>query len=236
MNELEYPSPSGSAGAAKQTTSLFLALYLLVLAFFIVLVTISNLEEAKSKAVMESLTSTFASTMPANLDPTHFTADEGDFLAGEAFLEEITDIFSTAIQVTRIEVVKPGETMQVTIPSASLFFPDSAHIREGQLPLLDRIVAALSAGSPELSFEMEFMIGIQAAMGGGYPAGNELEKQRAGAFARTMRSRGAPPRSVVIGLQTEEEKTVVMRFFVRQADGDALPLADAAGTGQEARR
>jgi hypothetical protein len=235
MNELEYPSQSGSTGAGKQTTSLFLALYLLVLAFFIVLVTISNLEEAKSKAVMESLTSTFASVLPANLDPTRFTADDGSFLAGEAFLEVVSDIFSTDIQVARIEIVKPGEAMLVTIPSDSLFFSDSAHIREGQLPLLDRIVAALSAGSPELSFEMEFMIGIPAAMGGGYPVGKTLEKQRAGVFARTMRTRGAPPRSVVIGLQTEEEKKIVMHFFVRPMDQEALPIGTTAESSRGAR-
>ena len=85
MDELESLRQSGSVESGGQTTALFLALYLLVLAFFIVLVTISSLEDVKSKAVMDSLTSTFSSLLPPTTDLTFFASREGDILAGEAF-------------------------------------------------------------------------------------------------------------------------------------------------------
>lgn len=230
MDDFETHPQSASVGTGGQTTALFLALYLLVLAFFIILVTISSLEEVKSKAVMDSLSSTFASVLQPTTDTTAFIARDGNILAGEAFQEEISGVFSTAIQVTKVEIVHPGQSMQVTLLSDSLFFPDSTRIREAQIALIDRLVAALSASPPGLSHELEFMIGSSTALGDSFPIGETLEMARAGSFARTMRSRGVSPHSLSIGLRADDPDKIVMRFFTRALDEEALKFDEAANS------
>ena len=71
----------------------FLGLFLLVLAFFILLVSISTFETVKSTAVMDSLSSTFTTVLPPTSDPTEFNAKDGDIIAGETFQQEITMLF-----------------------------------------------------------------------------------------------------------------------------------------------
>ena len=198
--------------------ALFLSLYILVLAFFIVLVTISTPEKIKSRAVMDSLTSTFASLLAPSTDLTAFTSKEGDFLAAQAFQEQINAVFSSPIRIAQVTVVQPGRLMRVIMPSDSLFIPGTAEVREAHVPLLDRIVASLSVSTPGLHYDMEFLIGSPVAPDGLLPVSETLETARAGAFARAMTARGTPPGSVAVGLRPGDPREIVMRFFVRPSN------------------
>ena len=58
MSEYLTPTPP-SAGTSSKTGTLFLSLFLLILAFFIVLVSISRVQETKTNAVKKSLGTAF---------------------------------------------------------------------------------------------------------------------------------------------------------------------------------
>jgi hypothetical protein len=230
---LPQVEPSPTTGA--HVTALFLALYLLVLAFFIILVTISTPEDVKSQAVMDSLSSTFSSLLPPSTDLTSFSSREGDMLAGQAFQEEMTDIFATAVQVAKIEIVQPGRLMRVRIPSDTLFFPDSTDIREAQIPLLDRVVASISGATAGLRHDLEFIIGSPYVGDNSLPIGETLETARVGAFARAMQARGVPPQNVSVGLRPGDPDEIVVRFFVRTEDEARLKLKQAVETESPVR-
>lgn len=214
------------------TTALFLSLYLLVLAFFIVLVSISSLEEVKSKAVMNSLTSTFSSLLPTT-DLNVFSSREGQILAGKAFQEQITSIFATDIQVAKVEVLQPGRLMQVTMDSDSLFQPGTTDIREAQVPLLDRVVANLSANTPGLRYDLEFIIGSPYATDHNLPITETLETDRAGAFARAILARGAPPSNIAVGIEPGDAGKIVLRFFSRTENEVKLQFEAAEKKGAQ---
>ncbi|MDX9859367.1 MAG: hypothetical protein RBS99_00480 [Rhodospirillales bacterium] len=215
MDEFDTLPRSEPASASGQTTALFLSLYVLVLAFFIVLVTISSPEKIKSQAVMDSLTSTFASLLAPSTDLTAFTSNEGDLLAAQAFQEQIAAVFASPIRIAQVEVVQAGRLMRVVMASDSLFIPETAELREAHVPLLDRIVASLSVVTPGLHYDMEFLIGTHPARDGMLPVAETLETARAGAFARAMTARGTPPNSVAVGVRPGDPREIVMRFFVR---------------------
>ncbi len=202
---------SGGGGS----TPLFLGLFLLILAFFILLVSISTLEKVKSKAVLDSLNSTFSTILPSGSSVTVFNAEEEEINAGELFQQEITDIFTSAIEVAKIEIVHPGRLMRVRIPSDSLFFSGKSKIRDSRFPFLDRIVAALSNRPAGARYDMEFVIGAEYVDGRSLPIAGTLEILRAGVFARDMMARGAPTDSISIGLKPGDPAEVVIWFYVR---------------------
>ena len=217
------------------TIALFLALYLLVLAFFILLVTISSVEKVKSNAVMDSLTSTFRSLVTPSTSLTAFQSKEGNIIAGQQFQQEVTDLFATTLQVARVEVVQPGRLMQVRMDAESLFYTDEARLREAHQPLYDRLVATLSSHPPGLSYDMEFLIGIAYDAEKGLPEGGALPMVRAAAFALEMESRGIPPQAIAIGILPENAGEVLMNFFVRDEEENRLMFGidDAADDGTE---
>ncbi len=217
MNEIlttATPEHDGRYG----TVVVFLSLFLLILAFFIMLVAISTVEATKSKAVMNSLSSTFTTYQPTGAKPTDFTAKEGDVLGRQEFQEQVTGIFATALQVAKVKVVKPGRLMRVQMPASAMFFDGEVRFRPNVFAFFDRMVAALGGRPPGLRFDMEFVLGTPYTGDNNLARGKTLEMTRVGGFAREMISRGAPPDSISIGLAPGDPEQITMRFYVRHED------------------
>ncbi len=204
------------------SVALFLALMLLVLAFFIIMVSISQLEIAKSKAALKSLASTFSTVSITNPQLTFVSNSQGKEQEGQQFQREITNIFSTVIQVTSAEIIKPGREMRVKLESDVLFEKAKSKVKEINHPFLDRVVATLSARPPGFRFDIEFIIGTQYKEGNVLPENQTLEMSRAGEFARAMLSRGVPPDSVTVGINPGDPKIVTIWFYVRSIEDTYL--------------
>lgn len=209
-----YPPPEEPSN--KSTVSLFLSLFLLILAFFILMVSISTFEEVKSNAVMNSLSSTFATVLPPSGDPTDFTAKDGDIIAGQQFQDQVSDIFSAAMQVAKVEVVQPGETLHASFPVESMFAGDTGDLRPVALPLLDRLVAALSGSPLGLKFELEFIVGAPETKDNALPVTQTLALARTGVFAREMSTRGVPPGHISVGIGPGDPGRVHLWFYIRR--------------------
>jgi len=217
------------AKGGENTVALFLGLYLVVLAFFILLVTMSTLEESKSKKVMDSLSSTFTSIMPPSADLQTFKSKDGDVLAGQEFQQQVTGIFATALGIDKVKTVQPGRQMRLQLEADSLFFDNEARIRPAMYPLLDRTVAALSNRPSGLRFDLEFIIGTATAKDGKtMPVEQTLEVLRAGAFARAMNERGIPPDSLSVGMRPGHVGEIVIWFYTRDIEATKLRF-DAGG-------
>jgi len=203
------------AGGGTSTLIQFLSLYLLVLAFFILLVTISTFEEVKSNAVMNSLNSTFKPVAPPTTDLTVFTSRSGRILGAEEFQNHVEGLFATTIGVEKVEIVQPGRLMEVIIAADSLFLPDSTEIRKSNIPLVDRIISSLSGRPPGFHFDMEFIIGSEDRPDTLMPGEQTLQMARAGAFVRGMFARGVPPATVSIGIRKGNPDKVILWFYIR---------------------
>lgn len=212
--------------AGDSSITLFLGLFLLILAFFILLVSISTIEKVKSTVVQDSLTSAFSTILPPVTSPTTLTALEGEILAGPQFQDEVRGLFETSLQVAKVEVVQPGRLMVVDIPADVLFVPGEATFQPTQQPLFDRIVASVSGAPPGLRFDMEFVIGAPYVRERDLPVIQTLEIARAGAFAREMATRGVPPQNIVVGVRRGDPKNVAIYFYVRSAEEAQLRFLD----------
>ena len=183
----------------------FLSLYLLILAFFILLVTISTVDKNKVDAVAESIKSDFEIEK----------RETGPILAGQVFQDKTTELFATALGVQKIEIMQLGKIMRIQMTAEALFEPGKAVTKKSQQPLIDRVIAALSSRPPGYQFDMEFVVGSPYISGKILPTQQTLEMRRAGAFVREMLNRGAPPDAVSIGMGHVESGQVVMWFYVR---------------------
>ncbi len=225
----EYHDPSEGHGGSS--IALFLGLYLLILAFFIMLVSISTLEEVKSKAAMESLSATFTSILPPSLELTAVVSAEGVVLAGQQFQQQITNIFSTTVQITKVDVIQPGRLMRVQLKSEVIFETDRADVRESVHPLMDRIVASISGRPPGLRYDMEFVLTSPYVNDTDLPTDQTPEMSRAGNFAREMLSRGLPPGSLSVGLEPGDTSNITIWFYVRSSDDTRLKFAKPVPAG-----
>ncbi len=226
MQEEFFDSTEGQGGGS---IALFLGLYLLILAFFILLVSISTLEDEKTQAAVTSVTTSFAKVLPPELQLKVDSEVAGEVLAGQHFQDSINDIFTSSIQITKAEVTQVGKQMVIQLDSDALFETGSDAVRKTNHPLLDRVVATLSGSPPGLRFDMEFVIGSPYQKGKILPIGETLEMQRAGSFVREMMGRGVPPGNIAVGITPGNPKNVSIWFYVRKSGEGIVTFTPAEG-------
>ena len=99
------------APVARGSVALFLALYLLLLAFFIMLTALSSLETKRAGAVMDSLGETFRQA-PAAAAPTEAPMPmdvlDAERRAAEAFLSVVRDLFEGTVPGARVDTISAG--------------------------------------------------------------------------------------------------------------------------------
>jgi len=221
------PAGRGPRGDRPERTTIFMvALFLILLAFFIFLNVISRVEEQRSRAVMDSLSTTFRS------GPSWFAGEFG--LGGDALgydrairmQQTVAALFETEIGLARVETVVRGRLMEITIPADALFEADG--VRPSMGPLLERLAAQLTDTPPALRYDLEFYV-----HGQGLPlvpdAPMPVEIARAAAFATALIGRNAPPEAVAAGVERGDPREVVLRFHVRRRDRDRVTFDSLSG-------
>jgi hypothetical protein len=225
------------------SVTLFLSLYLLLLAFFILLNTISTYEKVKTQQVQQSLSSAFASILPPTTSLQTVTAVDGPSLAAEQTQQKLGDLFKSAIKLVRVQVIQPGKLMEVMMHVDQLFEPNSILVREREGKFLDQLASVLKSRKNGTSYEVEVMMGSDVGAKGTVPVENSLEIGRAGAFARALIEHGAPQDSLFVGIDPAADPLIVtFRFFWKQdapvnvpsvGPGAVRPGTPPGGTGDQ---
>lgn len=212
MEHLQDLARAPQAGKRHMSLSLFLALYLMLLAFFITLISHSSFEPEKSARTIDSLNATFPAATSTSLG--RFTGDAGVRVAeARAFLDVAQGMFEAAIPATRVTERASGRLLELTLPEEALFPPGVAEVRRPHLRLLDRIAAGMASAPPGYRYVME-IVTTSDYSGDVLPLGTGLAMERAGALARAVVERGAPPDAVVTGLVPGDAAVVRLTFRV----------------------
>ncbi len=215
----------GHANPNNGSILLLLSLFLLLLVFFIVLNAHSVQTVQKVKAVAASLERTFPSFV---IDPRlREGAEPVASRAGTVFavqrLDDVGTLFATAVAVAKVEVVAPGQLLEVRLPADDLFLPGTMTLRPDRQGLIDRIADALRQSRQGERVELDALLGIGAT---GTPSQPPGPVARAGVLARALVEDGAPARNVTIGIERGEPGGVRLLFSLRwDEDGAAAKAA-----------
>ena len=196
-----------------------LSLYLLLLAFFVLLLNLSRAEEFRKRAVSESLSSAFAGKESAGPGYPAFTAIGGDLLADAGYQREIGELVKSAVPLAQVKVVKAGHVLRARLPVASLFAPRSPLLRSTVQEKLRRVAQALARTPPGIHYDLDIIFGTDGDTDGntdgGGADGPSLPALRAGRFAQELQSGGAPPGTVAAGIERGNPHWVELVFRLR---------------------
>ena len=211
-------APGKSAPFAGQAgLLLYLSLFLLLLAFFIVLNAISVDSVRRARAVLKSVEQSFTIDPRLLFGRDPVGSRSGTVLAVQR-LETLGDLFSMAIAVEKVEVVAPGRLLEVRLPADALFMPGTARLRLDRTGLLDRVAEALLQPLPGERVEVEFLVALSPDV----PSQPPGPIERAGALARDLVARGAPAAAVSIGIERGAPGAARFVFSIR-ADDERAP-------------
>lgn len=212
-----FRSGSGTADRRSNAGILqLLSLFLLLLVFFIVLNAQAERRVARTRAVMNSIGKSFPTftihpRLREGYDPV--ASRSGTVFAPER-VEGIGDLFATAVAVSKVTVVTPGQLIEVRLPADALFLHNSPQLRPDRIALIDRIIDSLRRPRPGEHIEVDALLAIDE----GAPSQSPGPVPRAAELARVLVAGGAPAPSVSVGIERGLAGSARFLFSVRSDD------------------
>lgn len=212
-----------------------LSLYLLLLAFFVLLFNASQYDRGRAAAVKESLDSTFRTYGEPQADPVVRSSDQGQAPGAELILDSFSDLIRTELQVARIENLRRGRLLRVTLGADDLFEPKTAGLRSDREDLANKLAQLLGKSPPGHRHKVE------AFLVGDWITPDRMKKSvplpiaRAASLAETLVARGAIKGTVSGGTRHGAQNQVVLLYRVdpktRPEDAPDGPKANTATDG-----
>jgi len=141
---------------------MFLSLFLLLLAFFILLTAISTLEETKSRDVLSSLAATFKSDIIPDNTAEILVSTLGPVPEPEDVIEDLERLWLTAVPIARVEALTRGRTLQLSLPQTEVFVGGEPVVRGDRKALLKATAFALAARLEGFSVQLHFTLPIDS--------------------------------------------------------------------------
>ena len=217
------PLPGGMPGGAVDTGQgggaplySYLGLFMLMLAFFILLNAISNFHQDKVGAVLRSVDDAFAMPLAGGRGAAsgRDTGQQG----AAASLRDLGDMARTQLALAKVEAGADGRTLAVILPVSELFVENTLSIRPDRIALMDRIAATLALRPDAGQVQAEILFDTQG-VGDVAPL-----VARAGAIARALVDNGVPPAPLSVGLERAGGAGQVRMLFT-------LPSSKPVGGG-----
>jgi hypothetical protein len=206
-----------AAADAYLPVQAFLSLYLVLIAFFILLTAMSSFQPAKTADALQSLKSAFPSALSFGVPQDHTTTLFVE--AQRSYADQIGRLLAASLPNAAIDRPARGNQLEAMVPVASLFQPGSAEIDGAADKLLSGLVPVLRAASEAGLLSLECLL---PGSGEGNGAGERLAVSRASAIARRLIQLGAPPQAIAVGLDGKDGDQARLLFYLRPADAPRL--------------
>lgn len=196
---------------ADNTMGLFVALYLILLAFFIVLTSVSNHAASRGAAAMTSVNSTFK--REGNADQVNIDPNAVEQPSEDVVLNSVQRSFLSEMELEGRYTEAGGGAFEVQFPESLLFQPGSFRVRQNMIPFLDQLIDALQVANSQDGYEVAFMFGSGAgSVDREVSRAQEIAIRRAGSLARYLQTSGLPRNRYSTGFVGIDEGQVLVVF------------------------
>ncbi|MCC3305051.1 hypothetical protein [Sneathiella sp. HT1-7] len=213
--EIDMGEPmTGPAIEKNANAVVFVSLYLLLLAFFIFLHSVSVLQEERVRTVLGSVNIAFAGLSRDT------PADRQKKLSGEEqgtqdFHAKLKNVFETAVPLVESRFTKGGTRLQFSVPVRQLFGYRSLELRDTLGSFLDDVAATLIARNNNVSTDLEILIGSGVDLPKLANVSDDIAAQRVSHLSQVLMEAGVPSRNISIGVAAGDAGLIHFSFFLR---------------------
>ena len=210
---MREPDREDAAEAARArpdpSVMIYLALFMLLLAFMILFNGVATREAARADALVRSLNDAFGAR------PNEQASDPLT-LSRDAFRSQLGALLQRALPEAAAAPDRRNGDIVALAPADRLFRDGVAELHSRSAPLLQGFAGLLATPDAERRVEVEAVLRTGAAL----PQADGLEIRQAGALARELRRLGAPAPTVSVSLSPGDPRSVEFVFRL-------LPRAEA---------
>ncbi|MDF2365998.1 hypothetical protein [Sneathiella sp.] len=205
---------AGPAIEKNANAVVFVSLYLLLLAFFIFLHSVSVLQEERVRTVLGSVNIAFAGLSRDT------PADRQKKLSGEeqgtqAFHAKLKNVFETAVPLVESRFTQGGTRLQFSVPVRQLFAYRSLELRDTLGTFLEDVAATLIARNNNIATDLEILIGSGIELPELTNISDDIAAQRISYLSQLLMEAGVPSRNISIGVAAGDAGLIHFSFFLR---------------------
>jgi len=210
------------------TMGLFVSLYLILLAFFIVLNAVSNHAPSKAVETMDSVSGTFsiaaAPTALPGLDPADKATPVDDLLTG------VKGAFYAELGIEGRFTGAGGHILELEVPVNMLFSGVETDVRSDRKAFLDKVTSMLKGASRHERQQVLFLFGNgEKAVSTELTRGQEIAVRRAGALARYLRDKGLEGGTYGAGFAAHDDSNILIVFRPTLSGDSTVDLSAQEG-------
>ncbi|WP_282607978.1 flagellar motor protein MotB [Pelagibius sp. Alg239-R121] len=200
-------------GQSDPNVIALLSLKLLLLAFFILLNSLSVIEEDKQRVVIDSVSQAFDGRIQAYKNLSEQSAAAGQLAGAKDLAEELADLLDSTLPAIRLNEGASHSEVRVELPASMLFARGATELQPGRDLMLQRLSAALLRGDG-----IVFMTEVRH----GVPEGalerlddlkeRSVELRRIGHLAQNLVEQGLPRERISTGLELGRPGAIILNF------------------------
>jgi len=200
---------------SEGTMGLFVALYLIMLAFFILLNAVSEPAVSKAADAMESVNTTFKESRQIDNKPT-IDPSAADLAAKDQVLRKVGRAFLAEMKLPGRFGTNGGNTFEVQFPSENLFQRGSLRVRPDVTHFLDQLVEAVQSAPSGRRQQLAILFGSgTGSVDREMTRAQEIAVRRAGALARHLERQGIADGVFTTGFTAIPEGEIKAVFWSR---------------------
>ena len=208
---------SNNSSVQVGTSQLFLSLFLLLLAFFIFINSVSTYKEKKTTDVVESIRASF----PAVVSSKQFFQLRSlkKSVVSPTVFNELDELFQHLFRDRNLKISFDNKIAQIDIP-VNLIFEKATAVRLDKLEtLLVRLAAIIVRAENEYPLGTEIVFGYEGTLEEKFE--NQLTQERCSVIMSILLEKTVPKGSVAVGLETGNPD--FLRFKFRSLINDDRP-------------
>jgi hypothetical protein len=195
-----------AAGRPLGAISTLVSLFLLLLVFFIVLFSISQVHQQRLDTVLTSIDDAFG-RLPSGLGLITRPAPSDEEATPEGFVRAVGTLLSRFSPLTESGRLAPGGTLlEIALAPKQMFKGDGNTLQPQAAAILDRLAVLLQRRLPGQHFRLT----LRAVTPAGADTG--LAGERLASFAAMLFAKGCPPDALAVGLEPGAAEAMRLDF------------------------
>ena len=208
---------SNNSSVQVGTSQLFLSLFLLLLAFFIFINSVSTYKEKKTTEVVESIRTSFPAVVSSK-QLFQLRSLKKSVVSPTVF-NELDELFQHLFRDKKLKISFDNKIAQIDIP-VNLIFEKATAVRLDKLEtLLVRLAAIIVRAENEYPLGTEIVFGYEGTLEEKFE--NQLTQERCSVIMSILLEKTVPKGSVAVGLETGNPD--FLRFKFRSLINDDRP-------------
>lgn len=213
LHRIEYEIKN-TEDSQTNNNMLMVSLYLVLLAFFILLNSIALTDQQKAKDALKSVNSSFTTDKKTGKILLRTPKPISQQVLIQKYTTDLKILAQNAFPIQQQDIVQEGNNLFITLPASDLFVEGHELIRQDKRAFLKRLSDSLNQDLQGARVHVQMVMSSRDYLGDKASPDYEQSLLRLGVLARYLMAGHVSPDRIKTGMTPGKQQTLTFRFLI----------------------